>query len=155
MFVRLSVCQLIYYSVCSCVCLSVSQSSRQAVSAHQSERKTVKLCVPSSTCQSICLSASLPVCLSHRLDVCLSASLPVCLSSSPPASLSACLSISWDINPTESQMFSHCKYHVRYLSTLLYKWIQKLGSYNIQRQHHFGSKTSGSTFLVEKQIHPL
>jgi hypothetical protein len=31
----------------------------------------------------------------------------------------------------------------------------QLGSTPFKRQHHFGAKTSRSTFLLEKQIHPL
>ncbi len=51
-------------------------------------------------------------------------------------------------------------YHVRYLSHLALQvgssnWVHKTRIHSIQRWHHFGSKTSQSTFLLEKQLHPF
>ncbi len=34
-------------------------------------------------------------------------------------------------------------------------WVHKTRIHSIQRWHHFGAKTSRSTFLLEKQFHPF
>ncbi len=57
-------------------------------------------------------------------------------------------------------MWRFSLYHVRYLSHLALQvgssnWVHKTQIHSFQRWCHFGTKTSQSAFLEEKQLHPL